>query len=43
MGKTALGSFVQSEAYGTRASTVVLQDKNGMIKLSERSLVPAVR
>lgn len=32
--------FVQSEAYGTRASTVVLQDKNGMIKLSERSFGP---
>jgi uncharacterized protein with NRDE domain len=32
--------FVQSEAYGTRASTLVLQDKNGMIKLSERSFGP---
>jgi uncharacterized protein with NRDE domain len=32
--------FVQSEAYGTRASTLVLQDKNGMIKLTERSFGP---
>jgi uncharacterized protein with NRDE domain len=32
--------FVQSEAYGTRASTLVLQDNNGMIKLTERSFGP---
>ena len=32
--------FVQSEDYGTRASTVVLQDNKGMIKLSERSFGP---
>ena len=32
--------FVQSETYGTRASTVVLQDNKGMIKLSERSFGP---
>lgn len=32
--------FVQSPDYGTRASTVVLQDNKGMIKLSERSFGP---
>jgi uncharacterized protein with NRDE domain len=32
--------FVQSPDYGTRASSVVLQDNKGMIKLTERSFGP---